>query len=174
VPAVPLRPRRLLAHATALAEHQSHTGRPVVTWLRRSTSAAYYALFHGVSLAVVEQIAPSLAQNDQYRLARSINHGRVADVFHWVSGEGTSRKHARPILADLRENVDVRHLAGIFVRLQQARHDADYDHLARFRKATTLTHIEQATRGLDLLDALTGTADGERLFALVALHADLH
>ena len=170
----PLRPRGLLRHAEALAEHHSSAGRPVLTWLRRSTSASYYAVFHAIALAVVEQIAPRAQPDDQHSLARSIEHGRVAEVCKWVTGKpGAGREHVQDIVADLQANDDIVRLAAIFLRLQQARYEADYDHLADFRKATTPAHVRQATSALDLLDMLVDTPDGERFLALVALHTQL-
>lgn len=169
----PLRPRALVRHAEALANHHSHAGRPIVTWLRRSTSASYYAVFHAIALAVAEQLTPSCSLVDHRRLARSLDHGRVAEVSKWVTEQGPGKEHVRPIVAVLRANPDVKTLASIVLRLQQARHDADYDHLADFRKVTTLSHAQEATVALDLLDQLITTPDGERFLALVALHSQL-
>jgi hypothetical protein len=76
-------------------------------------------------------------------------------------------------LASLQSNTDVSRLANIFLRLQQARHEADYDHLATFRKASVLANIEQAQIAIDLVDALCTKVDGQRLLALIALHVQL-
>lgn len=170
----PIRPRSLLLHAEALASHHSGAGRPILTWLRRSTSASYYAVFHGVALAVAGQLAPSCPLKDQHRLARSVDHARVAEVSRWITGKpGAGKEHVQDIVTLLQGSADVRRLAAIFLRLQQARHEADYDHLADVRKATTLAHARQASSALDLLDELSALPDGERFLALVALHTQL-
>ena len=77
------------------------------------------------------------------------------------------------IVLGLQSNTDVKRVASIFLRLQQARHEADYDHLADVRKATTLAHARQAKVALDLLDQIRQVPDGERFLALVALHIQL-
>lgn len=170
----PIRPQALLKHARALAEHRSGAGRPQLTWLRRSTSAAYYAHFHSISLAVIDQVAALLPSEHRHRLARSIAHGRVAEICRWVKADSAAGKeHVRPIVASLQSNADVTSLADIFLTLQQARHEADYDHLAVFKKATVLSHVAQAEAGVDLVASLKGHQMGERFFALVALNVQL-
>ncbi|MHB1535547.1 MAG: hypothetical protein ACYC1D_13245 [Acidimicrobiales bacterium] len=114
------------------------------------------------------------ARHDHSRFARSIDHGRVAEVCTWISASpGAGRQHIQAIVTELQANPDIKRFAAIFLRLQQARHEADYDHLADFSKATTLTHLQQARTALDLIDSLMGTPDGERLLALIALHVQL-
>lgn len=170
----PLRPRLLLEHAHALANHHSGAGRPQVTWLRRSVSASYYAVFHAISLAVADQIAPTTPREDRYRLSRSLDHRRVKEVCIWVSSTtAQGREQVRPIIVRLQQNNDVADLAAIFTRLQQARHAADYDHLADIRKAATLFHHAEAERALDLVQRIAGSADGRAFLALLALHTSL-
>jgi hypothetical protein len=125
-------------------------------------------------LAVAQQIAPLCSAEDQRRLARSIDHRRVVEVCKWVGAQpGAGKQAVQSIVMELQENSDVVQLASIFQRLQQARHEADYDHLADIPKASTLAHIRQAERALDLLDALAGQVDGQRFLALIALHTQL-
>jgi hypothetical protein len=126
-----------------------------------------------MALSVVTQLAPRVSDEDRFRFARSMQHGRVAEVCKWIDQNKKGREHAEPILVRLRTNPDVLKLASIFLRLQQARHEADYDHLATVRKATTLNYHGQAVTALDLVDTLAATPDGEALFALIALHTSL-
>jgi hypothetical protein len=169
----PIRPRSLLSHAQALAEHHSGAGRPLVAWLRRSVSASYYAVFHGVSLAVARQLAPSASDEERARLARSIGHEQVKEVCSWVSGRGQGKEHSRTIVAVLQANPDITRFAATFVRLQEARHEADYDHLADVHKATTLSYHQQAVASLDLLETFKGTHDGQLFLSLIALNVKL-
>lgn len=119
----------------------------------------------------MDQIAPNAGQEDRYRLAHSIDHSRLAEVCSWVEGRpGAGRQHTQPIVARLQQHADIRQLAKIVSRLQEERHRADYDHLARFDKVTALFFIEQAERALDLLQQLDGNHDFERFVALIALH----
>jgi hypothetical protein len=166
-------PRELAYHALRLARHRSRRGRALDAWLRRSTSASYYAVFHALSLGVARQLAPRAAAEDRYRLARSVDHGRVADVCLWVIGNGSGKRNAQEVVADLRRNGDVVEFGDLFLTLQQARHRADYDHLAPVDEFEALTHHRSACRALDLLDALAGTVDRERFLALVALNTAL-
>lgn len=169
--AVPIRPRRLVEHAHDLIAHHEAAGRPRPIWLRRAVSAAYYAVFHGVSLATVEQLAPNATAEERFRLARSLEHSRLAEVCSWVSGRTPGgKRHTQPIVAILHARPELRQLGDIVRRLQEERHRADYDHLADFDKATALSPVQQAERALDLLDGFRGDPDLERFLALIALH----
>ncbi|HWL35724.1 MAG TPA: hypothetical protein VNQ77_05995 [Frankiaceae bacterium] len=168
----PLEPRRLLDHAVRLARPQD-LGPVSPEWLRRSTSASYYAVFHGFAVAMADQVAPGSPPGERYRLCRALDHGRVADVCRWLTGAASGKEHVRPIVARLRANRMLADLARAFLLLQQARHSADYDHLADVDEGQTLSHADEATRALDLLEALAPTPDGQEFLALVALHTAL-
>jgi hypothetical protein len=163
----------LARHAQELARHRNRNGRPTITWLRRSTSASYYAVFHAVALEVTRQIAPGTPDDVRYHLARSIQHGRVADVLNWVEKGEKGRRLSAPVVKHLHDNADIVRLATLFSVLREARHDADYNHLATIGLAATLAHHRQAEEALDLVTRLSGTADGVALFALIALHTSL-
>lgn len=167
-----LRPDDLLRHARAVAHRAGHRQRPEV-WLRRSTSASYYAVFHAIALAVAAQLAPDSSPDDRYRLTRSVGHDRLAEVCGWLGRENAGREHVRPIVARLRGNADLVELATIFVRLQQARHEADYDHLVAMDPEAAVTHHLKAARALALVERLRATPDGQEFLALVALHSSL-
>ncbi len=63
-------------------------------------------------------------------------------------------------------------VADPFCDLQEARHRADYDHLALFSKEVALAHIEVAEKAIQTLAA---ASDRERdaLFALIAVSTRL-
>ena len=169
----PIRPEQLVRHAQAIAHHHAGPGRPRPVWLRRSTSASYYAVFHAIALAVAAQLAPDSTPDDRHRLTRSVGHDRVAEVCGWLAKPNAGREHVRPVIVRLRRNPDLVELGWLFVRLQQVRHEADYNHLARIRKAATVAHSQHAARALELVERLRGTTDGREFFALVALHSSL-
>lgn len=172
--AVPIDPRKLIAHARDLAAHHEGAGRPRPIWLRRAVSASYYAIFHGLALATATQVLPSGTEEERCRLCRSLEHGALADVCGWIGGQpGAGKEHVKSLVRALQDHRDIRELAGILVGLQENRHLADYDHLTGFDKAGTLTLIAQAERGLDILDRLVGTRNLERFLALVAFHTRL-
>lgn len=172
--AEPIQPRDLAVHALHLARYRPRDGRSPSPWLRRSTSASYYALFHAVALAVAAHVGPASSAEDRMRLARSVDHGRVAEVCGWLlDTRGDGREHVRPIVRRLRANADLVHFARTFVRLQEARHDADYDHLAVVDRDESLDHHSNALLALYLLERLVPTPDGQELLALIALHTSL-
>ena len=173
--AVPIDPRKLLGHARSLANHQDGAGRPRPVWLRRAVSSAYYSAFHAVSLATTLQLAPLSSSDDRHRLSRSIDHGRLAEVCGWVRKQkaGAGKQHVQAIVSDLQSNAAIQELATHVAELQEARHQADYDHLYVVGKATALTHVAQAKRVLELLDHHQPDPDLQNFLALVALHTQL-
>jgi hypothetical protein len=172
--AVAIDSRRVIEHARDLARHQSGAGRPRPIWLRRSVSAAYYAVFHAFGLRIAEQVLPQGTPTDQQRLTRSLEHGALREVCQWVTGNpGAGKQHVQPIVATLQADPDIRQLASITFRLQEARHLADYDHLAAFDKASALASVNEAELALNTLDGLAGGRQLELLLALIALHSKL-
>jgi hypothetical protein len=125
-------------------------------------------------LATVRHVLPHAQPDEHHQLCRSIDHGRLRDVCDWVAGKpGVGKRYAQDTIVRLQNHADLRQLTGIFGRLQEARHLADYDHQASFDKATTVSHVQQSARVLDRLDALIGDEDLERFLAVVALHSQL-
>lgn len=171
---VAIDPGRLVAHARELARHQGGAGRPRPIWLRRSISAAYYAVFHAFALHVAAQVLPQGSVEDWQRLTRSIDHSALRDVCRWVAGDqGAGKEHVQPIIATLQTDPEIRQVASITFRLQEARHLADYDHLAPFDKALALSFVDQAEWVVDRLEALATTQALEKLVALIALRSKL-
>lgn len=172
--AVPIDPEKLLVHADDLVQHHAGGGRPRSIWLRRAVSASYYAVFHDLGRALARHLLPEGRHDDQLRLTRSVDHGRIADVCAWIGEQkGAGKEHVRPIIAGIRSNASVLELASIFANLYAARQRADYDHLAHFGKADALSYVAQARRGVQLIDSLSPTPDGQRLLALIGLHSSL-
>lgn len=96
--------------------------------LRRSVSSAYYALFH---LLIFE--ASLNWSNDASRpgLARMFDHGVMKKVSKKVTDASKM-----PYVGENRAMVDkLRSFAGLFVQLQEQRHEADYN----VKDAWTLT-----------------------------------
>ncbi len=173
--AVAIDPVRVVAHARELARHQTGAGRPRPVWLRRSISAAYYAVFHAFGLKIAAQVLPHGSDTDRQRLTRSLQHVALREVCQWVTGNpGAGKTHVQPIVAQLQTDPQIRQIANITFRLQEARHLADYDHLAGFDKASALSYVAQAEWVVDRLEALTGSVELEQFLALIALHSKLH
>ena len=163
----PISPQRLIHQAKALAGYGAGRGRPSPTDHRRGVPAAYYALFHAIITDAVGQVLPGGAATDDDRrhVARWINHADIKQASQWVvvcvatgptsappskSGakQGVWQLFSSPMASGQRVGVvppPVRRIAQAFVDLQDARHEADYDHLARFPKAAAKRHINAAS-----------------------------
>jgi len=137
----------LLDQADHLAKREPT--RPKQASLRRSISAAYYALFH---LLVFE--ASRLFVKDE-RLANSINrtygHGDMNEISKaFASGEWP--KAFDPVKPIFSVSQELKAVAQAFVDLQQARHDADYNLAKKFTRSETLTRLDQSGKAFEAWD----------------------
>src|SRR5690348_4141837 len=108
----------LIQHAIFLSE-LNLPNEPKQVDLRRAVSAAYYSLFH---LLTTEAAQNWRHQSQRDRFARLFDHGRMKTC--------SSRVSSRPLPVDPAEipiATDLKLVADSFVKLQQARHTADYD-----------------------------------------------
>jgi uncharacterized protein (UPF0332 family) len=108
----------LIQHAIFLSElNLPHVPKQVD--LRRAVSAAYYSVFH---LLTTEAAQNWKHQGQRDRFARLFDHGRMKTCSAKVS--------SRPLPVhpdEIPAATDLRLVADSFVKLQQARHTADYD-----------------------------------------------
>src|SRR6202165_3107739 len=108
--------------------------------LRRSISAAYYALFH---LLTTEAAQNWKHQSQRNRFARMFDHGRMKTCSSKVSSRPLPSVPAEiPIASDLKSVVDS------FVALQQARHTADYDNSKVWSRTQVYETIRQAKKAM--------------------------
>lgn len=185
----PISPQRLIHQAKALAGFGAGRGRPSPTDHRRGVSAAYYALFHALIAEAVEQVLPAgiASEDDRRHVARWINHADIKQASQWVvvcaatnptnSPPGQSgAKHgvwqlfSAPTAGGQRTSAvppAVRRIAQAFVDLQDARHEADYDHLAQFPKATAQRHVNAADAAIGLLEHRRGDVYLQRYLAVI-------
>ncbi|HLH64644.1 MAG TPA: hypothetical protein VKV27_02995 [Solirubrobacteraceae bacterium] len=157
---VAIDPTKLLEAAREFAEHQERAGRPRPIWLRRAVSTAHYAVFRAICRQAAAHLVPHAPLEDQLRLARSFTHQTLKETCEWIAGRrGNQPQHARTLVAGLRSTA-VAGVAAAFCDLQEARHAADYDHLAPFPKATVLEHVAGADRAIA---ALTSAGAAQRI-----------
>lgn len=104
----------LLSDAYHLAKRGGK--KPKQASLRRAVSTAYYALFH---LLIADFVSHWKTGRQRATLARIFQHGRMKDVSQTLD--------KRKILNPTPTMIELKKFAVGFVRLQQARHDADYD-----------------------------------------------
>src|ERR1700749_1747116 len=108
----------LIEHAIFLSELNLPLDPPQVN-LRRAVSAAYYGLFH---LLTGEAAGNWKHQSQRDRFARMFDHGRMKACSSKVLS------HPLPVdAAEIHIAMDLRLVADSFIKLQQARHTADYD-----------------------------------------------
>lgn len=166
--AVPIDPARLIDVARQLAHHHAGAGRPRPVWLRRAVSSSYYALFHALARQTAEHLVPNACPQHRLQLARTFTHAALKEACEWISGRrGNPPQHARALITTL-SGTSIEDVAAVLCDLQEARHRADYDHLASFSKAAVLGYIQDADEAIQKLSAADQT-HRETLFALVAL-----
>ena len=168
---VRINPEKLLEAAEELLDSNSG-GRPRSIRLRRAVSSAYYGLFHHICLEGAATLLPKGTQQQQLWIARAFGHREIKDCCSWVSGrKGNITQQVRPIVAELKTG-PLLSVSDAFCDLQEARHRADYDHLAPFTKAAVGGYIEDARRAMSEM-ALTDTNHRHAYFALLALKCRL-
>jgi hypothetical protein len=134
----------LLVHAEDLA--RSDSNRPRQVNLRRSISAAYYALFH---LLVWE--ASSLYVRGEAiaaRLNRSYQHSEIKNASKSVS-QGRFPKSLGAICPANSPPPDLKIVADAFVYFQEARHQADYDLSRALRRREAVDAVRQAQNAFE-------------------------
>jgi uncharacterized protein (UPF0332 family) len=131
----------LIATARQLAN--VHQRRPRQADLRRSISTAYYALFHGLGEVTAGRLVGSTAATQKSaawsRVYRNLNHLTAKKACSRPDLQGCSQDLAQFLAA--------------FPRLQELRHQADYDPAARFKQGEALSAADDAECGLAGLQA---------------------
>jgi hypothetical protein len=122
----------LLELAERLA--RASRNRPKQVELRRAVSTAYYALFHALArncadclVGTTKAARPDRAWAQTYR---ALDHGPAKTACEGVRKIGFPQ--------------EVADCADVFVELQKARHDADYDPHHRLTRAIALEAVEKA------------------------------
>ncbi len=134
-------PEQLIAQAEFLLRNTTCNEANV----RRSVSAAYYALFH---LLVRDAIRNWKHADHQSRLARTFDHRRMKDASIAILREIGNARNTETANPNQTVRFNLSIVSQAFVDLQQARHRADYD-------------IGEA---FDVLDAAVKVAQGRLAF----------
>lgn len=146
--------KRLLVIADDLASRSRH-GPPPQTFLRRSVSTAYYALFHHIVAAAADAlVGRKHRRTPRYALIyRAFEHARMRQVSEMLDVQRFSEK-ARAALQTDRPSPEIRRLATAFVTLQKQRHWADYDPQGNITTSDTRDLIEQAELAIEALELI--------------------
>lgn len=117
-----------------------------------------------------EHLLPNGTQQQRLRLTRAFGHREMKETCAWIAGrQGRVNQHLKPMVDGLKKTVIV-DVASSFCDLQEARHRADYDHLAPFSKPAVLAHLGDADKAIQTL-ASASERDRELFFSLLALRA---
>jgi uncharacterized protein (UPF0332 family) len=150
----------LLEQAEHLAQLDSR--RPRMANLRRAVSSAYYALFHLLAAEVAALYAsePALAA----RIVRTLNHADMKKSSLMIASNKLP-KAVQPPTGSYSAPVDLKTVAGTFVKLQQARHEADYDLSRSFRRQEALAFVQSARQAFAAWERLRKTDDARLYLA---------
>ena len=158
----PIEPDALLRHARRII---GVLPEPAETEYRRAVSAAYFALFHAVTLRAVEPLVPGDALRQRYERVRDFEHSALRNVAQWASGTGTPSQSVASDAALARRDARVRMVARALLRLNAERQRADYDHFAHFTEPRATPFIDDATEAVAAVTAPAfGASDGGRAF----------
>jgi hypothetical protein len=125
----------LIQHAVFLSELNTPE-EPKQVDLRRAVSAAYYGLFHFLTTEAAQNWRN---ETQRYRFERLYDHGRMKTC--------SSKVASRPLPndpAEISAATDLRLVADSFIKLQQARHTADYDNSKVWSRTQVLEMIAMA------------------------------
>ena len=121
--------------------------RPKQASLRRAVSVAYYALFHLLCDESSKVLVRGLRRSGdlQARTARTLDHGTMARACRvFTAGKmPVGLQFLQPI------DMDLRLFAGTFAKMQEQRHQADYNTQTTFTRSDTLLLIDQTEEAFD-------------------------
>ncbi len=158
----PIDPAALIRHARRIV---GVLPEPEETEYRRAVSAAYFALFHAVTLRAVELLVPGDALLQRYERVREFGHADVRKVAQWASGAGPPPPRAESQAAVARDDGQSFGVAVALLRLNAERQRADYDHFARFTEPHATSLINDAEEAVATVTAPAfGASDGGRAF----------
>lgn len=130
-------------------------GRPQQINLRRSISAAYYAVFHLLINCAVESSVPAVPNGLRARAARALQHGELKNMCRDFSGANPPKVLATVLPVTL--SGDLRTIAKNFTDLQEARHAADYDTSLKLSQTDALAAVQQAEQAFQCWQTIQGT-----------------
>lgn len=162
-----LNPEHLIEQAELV--HSARPGRkPRQVDLRRSISTAYYAVFHQVLIAAADEFVGKGLRNDsRYSLVyRCIDHAAIRRICDEASRQKPSPKFRRFVSSEGFEQ-GIRDFSNVFLRLQELRHQADYDPGIYFSGVDALFATYLAKSAIGAFNS--ARAESRRLFLTLIL-----
>lgn len=123
----------LLEQANHLARREKR--KPKQASLRRAVSTAYYAVFH---LLVAEAVGNWKRSDQRAKLARAFEHGRMKQASIKTRSARFDGQSPQPVAG-------LKTVANAFIRLQEFRHEADYDDSLRLTRTDVVSWIALAS-----------------------------
>ena len=109
--------------------------RPTQVTLRRTTSTAYYAVFHCLAHTCADLMIGTAGADRSIEAWRQV----YRSLEHGVANNQCKNKQVMP-----RFPQDIQDFANAFITLQEKRNVADYDPLARFVKSEVAEDVDNA------------------------------
>ena len=171
-------PDGLLAHAEQLGN--TGEGLPTDAALRRGISAAYYAVFHGLTEQAANHLVGSCPQEIRNAIRRSWSHGEISQLAEHVVERAIAlgRSSDTPLRGQLEKLGPLLDIAAqdanlaeglrVFNLMQEQRYAADYDHEQRFAKLHLVEACTNARLARMRLRAASNAAR-EALFTLLTV-----
>jgi hypothetical protein len=146
-------PTDLLRHARAVAGDLPER---TETDYRRAVSAAYYALFHAVTLEAARVEAESMSNPPERwdTLTRRFRHKDVRLMATWAAGGAPAERYASR-LAGLEFGAQVETIATAFLLLIREREEADYSHSSVFTLERAVEAIDTANEAVESILSLS-------------------
>jgi uncharacterized protein (UPF0332 family) len=148
-------PQELLEQAQHLANREPT--RPRQASLRRSLSAAYYALFH---LLTTETAKNWKRPNERPIIARMMNHGDMNKIC--IKKREELRRTSRP-------GDHLLTITSAFVQLQQDRHAADYDDSIEWERSDVLDRVTMVKHAFASWRAIRNQPEAQQFLASLLL-----
>ena len=124
---------------------------------RRAVSAAYYALFHHITDSAAALIAPNVSGETNHRVQRWFDHAEMKKVCGRFGQEKLDQP-LRNLIGDTASS-DLQNVASSFIKLQEARHSADYDISYSLTPEETRQFIRLAVLAMGSWDSIANSAE---------------
>lgn len=168
-PLSPIAPRALIEHATRVMAQPA----PDHVDCRRATSAAYYALFHALTVEAAATLVPGGDPARRYRDARRFEHRALRAGALWTVGAGTAPERLIPLAAVAQGDREAQAVAQTLLALALKRRNADYNHFAEFGPDVAKDAILSAAVAVDAVESssFAGGEGGRAFLELLASQA---
>jgi hypothetical protein len=151
-----------MGYAEDLLEQAEHLAKrelkkPKQASLRRSVSAAYYALFHLLVCDAAKRFSPQNPNGLQQLWQRAFGHGEMKEICSKFAS-GAHPKNLK-LLLSAKPSGHLVIVAKAFVDLQEARHRSDYDLSEAVSRQYAIDQIKIAQNAFDAWDNVRNTPD---------------